>query len=150
MKNFYILLALLFLISCSSQKNNTKVTTIESTLIAKGNLHGNGEEGIRKKHMIISDVTTWTNLIAQMNAVNTTSNTFTETDIDFSTHRVIAVFDEVRTSGGYHLDIQLTATTNRIVVTVTNIAPSGNVSMIMTQPFYIVKIDNTQLPIVFE
>ncbi len=57
---------------------------METTLIAKENLHGNGAEGISEQNLIISDQTTWNDLITQMNSVNNVSDNFTETDIDFS------------------------------------------------------------------
>ena len=40
-----------------------------------------------------------------MDSVNNVSDSFTETTIDFSTYTVIAVFDEVRPSSAYSLEV---------------------------------------------
>jgi len=67
---------------------------IEPTLIAKDNLFGNGDEGIIEQKLIISDQITWNNLMTQINSVNNVTDSFTETDIDFSEYKIIAVLNE--------------------------------------------------------
>jgi len=78
-KNILIILLSIFVLGCSSDDDNPEMTNIESTLIAKDNLYGNGMEGITQQNLIISDQTAWNDLIAQMNSVNNVSDNFTET-----------------------------------------------------------------------
>lgn len=149
-KYILILLVSIFAMSCSSKDDNSENLKVHSTLIAKDNLYGNGEEGILKQKLEITDQNTWEALITQMNSVNNVSDSFLETDIDFSEYRIIAIFDEVRPSDGYSLDINIISTSETIMVQVTDVVPQGNTPSVMTQPFHIVKILNSNLPIIFE
>ena len=137
-------------ISCTSNNDNQELTDLEFTLIAKENLHGNGAEGISEQNLIISDQTTWNNLITQMNSVNNVSDNFTKTDIDFSEYKIIAVFDEIKENGGHILELNIVWNSENIIVNITDLVPEGNATSVITQPFYIVKIQNTDLPIIFE
>lgn len=146
---FFILLALL-VFNCSSDNGDSQNVTVESTLISKGNLYGDGAEGIAQQNLHITDETTWTGLVAQMNSVNNVSNGFSELAIDFSMYDVIAVFDEIKVNGGHALALDIASTTESIVVTVTDLSPEGGVLPVITQPYHIVKIPKSSLPVVFE
>jgi hypothetical protein len=151
MKNFILIILLLTLfISCTSENDNLEMTDLETTLIAKENLHGNGAEGISEQNLIISDQTTWNDLITQMNSVNNVSDNFTETDIDFSEYKIIAVFDEIKGNGSHSLELDIISNSENIIVNVTDLALEGNATTVITQPFHIVKISNSDLPIIFE
>ncbi|OIQ30908.1 MAG: hypothetical protein BM564_01465 [Bacteroidetes bacterium MedPE-SWsnd-G2] len=149
-KNVLIILLTIFVFSCNSDDYNSELVNIESTLIAKDNLYGNGDEGIIEQNLIISDQTTWNNLMTQMNLVNNVTDNFSETDIDFSEYKILAVFDEIKGNGGHSLELDITSNSENIIVNITYLAPEGNATTVMTQPFHIVKISNTNLPITFE
>ena len=149
-KNILIILLSIFVLSCSSDDDNSEMTNIESTLIAKDNLYGNGAEGITQRNLIISDQTAWNDLIAQMNSVNIVSDNFTETDINFSEYKIIAVFDEIKRNGGHSLELDIISNSENIIVNITDLAPEGDATTVITQPFHIVKILNSDLPIIFE
>ena len=84
MKKILILLLSVFILSCNSDNTTQReMTNIESTLIAKGNLYGNGAEGIVEQNVVISNQLTWNALIDQMDSVNNVSDGFTETEINF-------------------------------------------------------------------
>ncbi len=138
-----------FMTSCSITDNPTN--SIEFTQIGKGNLYGNGLENIDKQNLVISDDNAWRALLSKINTVNNVSDEFTETNIDFSKFIVIASFDEVKTSGGYSIDItKITEGEGNIFVTVKNISNNGNATTVMTQPYNIVKIPKTNKSIIFE
>ena len=125
-----------------------KVTT--PILIGKGELHGNGSEGITKQNLVITNKKAWDNLVDAMNSVNNVSNSFTETDIDFSKYQVIAIFDQLRSSSGYDISItNITEYADSIVVDVNHVIPNGSVLTVMTQPFHIVKIPVSDKSIIF-
>ncbi|PPK96639.1 MULTISPECIES: hypothetical protein [Nonlabens] len=134
-------------VSCNSDDDSTSVPI---TLISENSLHGNGQEGIIEQNRVITDSVTWNNLIASMDSVNMVSDQFTETIIDFNTYTVIAVFDEVRPSSAYDLEVHIFQNTSNIIVDVNNINFGENEFNIVQQPFYIVKIENSNLPIVFQ
>lgn len=149
-KTIFIILFSMLISGCRSYNNNSEIIKIEATLIAKDNLYGNGAEGINKQNLVITNKSVWNNLIAQMNAVNNVSNSFSETEIDFSKYVVIAVFDEIKSNGGYSLALTITDNSENIMVNVTTIAPQGFATTVITQPFHIVKILKSDLPIIFE
>lgn len=150
MKNALILLLSFLVLSCSSNDNEVPPTEIETILIAKDNLYGNGAEGIGEQNIIISNQSAWSSLMNQMNSVNNVSDSFSETNIDFSEYKIIAVFDEIKNSGGYSLELDVTLNSEAIIVSITDIVPEGNVTTIITQPFHIIKITKSNLPILFE
>tara|TARA_B110000967_G_C18887643_1_gene565073 strand:- start:675 stop:1103 length:429 start_codon:yes stop_codon:yes gene_type:complete len=140
----------IFVLCCNSDDDNLEMVKIESTLIAKDTLFGNGDEGIIKQNLEITNQTTWDNLISQMNSVNNVSDNFSEIDIDFSQYKIIAIFDEIRGSGGYSLELNIMSNSEIIIVNIALVEPEGNATAVVTQPFHIVKISNSDLPIIFE
>lgn len=151
---FSTLVLVLALSACSSddspisEENNLIIT--EPALIGKGDLYGNGEEQIAQQSMVISNAAQWEALQVQMNAVNTCTTGFTETEIDFSQWKILAVFDEIKPNGGHSIDIiNVTENTEQITVTVDNLL-MGDMTLVMTQPFHIVKIPASAKPVVFE
>lgn len=149
-KSVLIILLSIFVFGCNSDDDNSEMADVESTLIAQDVLSGNGEEGIVQRNMVITDQSTWNDLIDKMNSVNNESDKFSERDIDFSDYTVIVVFDEIRESAGYRVELNITSNLENIIVGVTDITPQGNNLAVMTQPYHIVKISTSDLPIIFE
>ncbi|WP_221892414.1 protease complex subunit PrcB family protein [Winogradskyella flava] len=148
-KIFSVLIIFLAL-NCKSTENQAKMANEAVVLIAKGNLYGAGAEGIKKQHLVITERQDWNNLITKLNSVNNVSNGFTETAIDFSKYTVIAVFDEVKTSGGYSVELDIASHSDKTVIKVTQNSPDGMATAVMTQPYYIAKVSKTNLPIEFQ
>jgi hypothetical protein len=144
------ILVSLLILSCNSDDSNSVMVNLESTLISKDNLFGNGDEGLIEQNFVITDQGTWNDLITQMNSVNHVLDNFSEIDIDFSEYIVIAIFDELKENGGHTLELDIMANSENIVVNVTAMAPEGNATTVITQPFHIVKILNSNLPIIFQ
>lgn len=71
MKRLTLLLLSLLFISCN--KNDLKVGPLETTLISKGELYGNGQENITKQNLAISNSADWNELMEKMNSVNNVS-----------------------------------------------------------------------------
>lgn len=149
-KNILIVLLAIVAFSCNTDDNTPETVIIESTLIGKGDLFGDGSEGIIKQNLVITDQTTWESLITKMNSVNNTSDRFSETTINFSEYKIIAVFDDIKANGGHDLVLDITTNSGVMIVKITDIIPPGNATTVITQPFHIVKIANSDLPIVFE
>lgn len=151
--NRYVLLVLMAImtLSCNTNDDGLEGVEVKSTLIADDVLYGAGREGINKENFVITNTNEWNNLVAKMNAVNNATQNFTETDIDFSKYTVIAVFDEVRPTGGYDISLEIKETTNRTLVKISNTGPSigSGATTVVTQPYVIRKIQKTDLPVVF-
>ena len=149
-KNTLIILLLFFIISCNSNDDDSEITAIDVTLISKDNLYGNGEEGITQQNKVITDLNSWNDLITQMNSINNVSDNFSETVIDFSQYMIIAVFDEIKGNGGHSIELNISANSANIIVEIIKSSPDGNATTVITQPYHIVKIPVSDLPILFE
>ncbi|WP_179021199.1 protease complex subunit PrcB family protein [Winogradskyella forsetii] len=139
--------------SCKSKKsteNTEKMVKENPVLISKGNLYGSGEEGIEKQNLVITNDDDWNELKKQMNSINNVSNGFLETEIDFSKYSIIAVFDDVKTSGGHSIELNMTTTSEHTIIKVISKSPEGLATSVMAQPYYIAKLEKTDLPIVFQ
>jgi len=129
--------------------NGNNQTGIPFTVIAQGDLYGNGAEGFTKQFSVITTETDWENLKTQLNSVNNVTQHFTETNIDFSLYQVIFIIDKVKGNGGWSIDVtDVTEYTDKIVITVSNVR-TGGMTCVMTQPFQIVKIPVSNKPIIF-
>jgi hypothetical protein len=119
--------------------------------LAQEDLYGNGEEGFLREGVAIKTDSEWEAFKQKINRVNNVvDNYFSETEIDFNDYQVIAVFDEVKGSGGWSIDITgITEWQDKIVVSVTNLK-KGDASRAITQPFQIVKIPASEKEIEFE
>jgi hypothetical protein len=147
MKNMFLILSLtLSLFSCNDSENDdTFPQNILFTMISNDILSGN--EGIVQSNMVINNTSDWQNLVAQMNSVNNVSDNFTETDIDFDSYLLIAVFLEVKSNGWEVKITNITENESSLIVTTNE---NEFVSSVITQPFSIVKIPITQKAIEFE
>jgi hypothetical protein len=126
------------------------MTSIETSLIGKGNLYGSSSQGVDQQNIVINTTADWNDLITLFDAANDVSSSFTETDIDFTNFTVIVAIDEVRGNGGHDLDIEVNSNSANIIVTVTDLIPQGNATTVITQPYHIVKIPKNTLPVVFQ
>ncbi|MGB8704383.1 MAG: protease complex subunit PrcB family protein [Gillisia sp.] len=145
--SFFILL--ISVLGCST--HDFPGDPVKTTLIAKDILYGNGEEEIPEQNLVIRDSESWNELIKKMNSVNQVSDSFTQTDIDFTKFTVLAVFDKVENSGGYDITIEKVFDKDKaLVVKIRKISPAGFVTQVMTQPFHIIKIPATQKQVIFE
>ncbi len=148
MKTISILSILIFVITLSSCKKNDKTqkSQLQFTEIAKGALHGVGQESISQSNLVIDNNSDWQNLMNKMNTVNNETQHFTETNIDFSQYTIIAIFLEVKSNGW---EVEITDIENNgCSITVTKTEKICECT-VMTQPFHIVKIQRTNLPIEF-
>tara|TARA_Y100000815_G_scaffold248595_1_gene249829 strand:+ start:307 stop:759 length:453 start_codon:yes stop_codon:yes gene_type:complete len=141
---------LLLAVNCKSTENKAKMVEENVILIGEGNLYGSGSEGIEQQNLVITSESEWKELLTKMDSVNKVSDSFSQTEIDFSKYSIIAVFDAVKNSGGHSLELDINETKNKVLVKVKRKSPEGMATMVMTQPYYIVKIPESETPIVFE
>ena len=101
------------------------------------------------QNVLINNQTQWDALLISMNEVNNVSATFTETNIDFSSFDIIAVFRNPISNSSSTVDITsiIENQVNR-VVTVQNL--TNGISSDISQPFHIVKIPRSTKPVVFQ
>ena len=137
--------------SCNSDKDvQNSVQTISPTLIGSGTLYGSGSENIVQQNTVITNQADWNALINQMDLVNNTSSGFSEINIDFENYQLLVAIDQVRVTGGYSIAINnVTENANTIEATINIASPGEMATMVITQPFYIVKIPKSTKPVAF-
>ena len=140
------------LLSCSNNDDEPFTpVNIEFEVIGSGNLLGAVAEEILPGNYIINNQNDWLVLLNKMNSLDTnTTNDFSTININFQTHIIIAVFDEVRMNNGFLINIEnITENQDNLTVDVVQSNP-GSIQSVITQPYQIVRIPITNKPIVFE
>ncbi|MBX2921065.1 MAG: protease complex subunit PrcB family protein [Chitinophagaceae bacterium] len=159
MRHYYTLLFTAFACIIGCKKNNipesqkVKNDTIKIITIGKGDLSGNGDEGILKSNIVISNEDDWLKLLKKIDVSSDVSSTFSESKIDFRAYTIIAAFDNIKISGGYSIEISdLSVFDAKKLIVKLKRADNGpgRISSVITQPFHIVKIPHWEKPIVFE
>jgi hypothetical protein len=151
-------LLLTVLIGCQSDDpqatngQNGDPVAVEFTSVGKENLYGNGVEEINESNLVINDAAAWQDLLDQMTLVNDLPTGFGDTNIDFTQWTVIASFDQIQSYGGFSIDVMsVTEEDEQIVVDIEKSGGGqGAAATVITQPFHIVKIPKTTLPVTFE
>ncbi len=143
-----ILCILLFgVLGCSSTIQPSKTLKKEEIVfstISKGTLFGNGIEGILEEKFTIKNEKQWQVFLNKINSVNNVSSSFSEININFSNHNIICVFDTIRNTGGYAIEIERVFVEKKnlnIVYNKKEPGPMEMVTTIITQPYHIVKIE---------
>lgn len=150
MKKIFLHSIVIVLFAGCTIDDGTSQSVIEPTEIAKGFLSGNGDEHIAPQHLVIRNTEDWEALKSQMNIVNPETDNFSETDIDFTQFQVIAVFDEVKNSSGYEVNItSIYESTYTLTANVQYIAPQNMGATVMAQPYHIVKMPINTRQVVF-
>ena len=150
MKLIFNFLFCLLLTSCPENKIDAVQKANEIVNLFESNLLGDGEEGINKGNYVISSEESWREFLNKINKVNEVSSRF-ESVVDFSKNIILITVDEVKTSGGFGIKItELRDEKEKIIVFVNRTQPSSEmVTMIMTQPINIVRINKTSKEIIF-
>ncbi|WP_445737323.1 protease complex subunit PrcB family protein [Mariniflexile sp.] len=140
------------LISCNENDSISQNTNIEFTKIAEGFLGGQGSEGIPEQNIVINNETDWNNLKSKMNTNHNETDSFLETEIDFSINMVIASFSDLKNYGGIRLKIDKVVNNSKNIIVSTKFLDTSdeNVTFNIIQPYYIAKIPKNDLPVVFE
>jgi hypothetical protein len=147
-------LLLATMVSCQSDDaatTNNNSIAIDFGTLGKENLYGNGVEGINESNIVVNDDTSWEILLDQMTTVNNLPWNFGP-NVDFTQSTVIATFDKVQMSGGFAIDIiSVTEGNGKVVVDIEKSeGGEGAATAIITQPYHIVIIPKTTLPVTFE
>ena len=146
MKTTLILLMTLLLATGCTKDEHKDPQTIRFTEIGKGYLSGNGDEGIEKSNLVIKTKTEWETLMQKMNTSGNVTDNFTETDIDFNTYMVIAVFLDLKPTAWEVDIIKIIEGQNNITVYKSQQQFDATV---IAQPYCIIKISPTNKEVVF-
>lgn len=146
MKKLLLLILPLFVLTACSNDDNSNATSeeINFSTVGKNALNGNGN--ILQSNLVFNNQADWNNFLTQLDEINNVSATFNETEINFTAFTVIAVIDEIKTSGSEINIVTAVESTNTITI-------SSELTMysttVISQPFHIIKIPKTNKQIIF-
>lgn len=138
------LLILATLFSCNNDDFDNVTLSIDT--VAKGEYFPYTDTEDEKEYIVIANEIHWNNIKTKIQSTD-----LIESNIDFNTHTVIAVIDEVQSTGGYGVDIQsIVEHENEVVVGTNFTSPTnGGVTLALTRPFHFVKINKIDKTVEF-
>ena len=142
----FVSIFLLILFGCKS--TTTKINEVSFQTVSKGVLFGDGVEGISESNISFTNAKDWKSFLEKIN----TPNTFSKVTIDFSEQQLLCVFDTIRNTSGYKIEIKNILIENKgIKIIYTSAKPSAKemVNMVITQPYHLVIINKRAEEVTF-
>lgn len=151
-KNVLILSFLILITSCKGTDSaTTQKQENNAEKLAGGSLYGNGNEGFDKGHQLIKNRVDLKAFIKKMNQSNDVIKPKSIDLIDFDDSMLLAIFDKVRTTGGYSLVFdEVKQEKGRYIVKTNMEKPGEMASSVMTQPYLILKLPKTDKEVTVE
>jgi uncharacterized membrane protein len=134
------------LFGCKS--TTTKINEVSFQTVSKGVLFGDGVEGISESNISFTNAKDWKSFLEKIN----TPNTFSKVTIDFSEQQLLCVFDTIRNTSGYKIEIKNILIENKgIKIIYTSAKPSAKemVNMVITKPYHLVIINKRAEEVTF-
>ena len=151
MKTFFLTFILIITLnSCSNDNSSAPFVpvTITPVLIGKG-YFGSGEN-FTPENLVISNQVDWNTFLTQINVNINYSSTFSETNINFTNFKIIAIIDSQRGHTGHSINID-TVIENLDNITVNySLLNSGDGYTTMIQPYHIIRIPRINKPVIFQ
>ena len=140
---------LLILVACKSTNTSTlKTNEVSFKTVSMGVLYGDGTEGISESNFSIRNAKDWNIFLNTINA----SNRFSKVAIDFSKQQLLCVFDRIRNTSGFKIEIEnifIEKSGLKTIYTTSKPLATTMVNMVVTQPYHIVIIDKQEESITF-
>ena len=143
-----ILVSIFLLILFGCKSTTTKINEVSFQTVSKGVLFGDGVEGISESNISFTNAKDWKSFLEKIN----TPNTFSKVTIDFSEQQLLCVFDTIRNTSGYKIEIKNILIENKgIKIIYTSAKPSAKemVNMVITQPYHLVTINKREEEVTF-
>lgn len=143
-----LFLTIIFSVLMSTCPNNQKEGIVS---LYKGSLKGDGSEGFTRQNLVINSVRDWNDFLIKLDTTNTVFKAF-ENSIDFKNNTILIAIDSKKTTGGFSTTIVKTVQKgNKLQVMVDSKGPKPTdmVTMSLTQPIHIVKINKTNKEVIF-
>lgn len=156
MKKIGILLCLLFgLGACNSDDNQGEFqnTPLVIENILNSYMSSRLDVGEGREHRVIHNAEEWQELLNHISYLeygnSHTTSKLEAVQLNFNNEIALTVIDEVKSSGGHSIDVvKVEEQEKEIVITIDRLH-KGNITLVETQPFHIVKIPKKNKPIVF-
>lgn len=153
MKPISILLFILIISSCTvtkpTEQLETETNPVNFTVLKKGNLYGGGSEEIEEGVVVIRSFEELQTIVAKVNSANQTVDEGLVSDIHFfDENMLLFVFDKLRGTGGFTMSVQgIYQSKEQLILELVKSAPDGPATTVMTQPFQIIELQKSDLPV---
>lgn len=127
----------------------TERTPVNFTVLKKGILYGGGSEEIEEGVAVVRSFEELQSILAKVNSANQTVDEGLVSDIHFfDENMLIFVFDKLRGTGGFTMSVQgIYQSKEHLVLELVKSAPDGPATTVMTQPFQIIELQKSDLPV---
>lgn len=150
----FILASLILMLSCKSIGNKNLKTTREVSFetVSSGVLYVNDLNRVFQGNFTASKLGDWE---AVLNSMDKSSKGFLDKEkarINFSNYMLVGVFDTIRTTGGFEIEIEEIFDEKKglkVLYATKKPAPFDKVVMVVTQPYHIVKTKKTKKTVTF-
>ncbi|MCU4176843.1 hypothetical protein [Carboxylicivirga sp. N1Y90] len=142
-----LIIILIITLGCNDANDIPIVKDISFEEIAKSALYGNGEEGISQSNMVIQNENDWKSLMTKMDSYNNATENFNKKNVDFDSYTIIAVFLEIKMYGHEVGINKVTEKENHLYISTIE---KQSMATVICQPYSIIEIPKTELPIIFE
>lgn len=140
MKKIVLIFLSVFLVTaCDCDDDGLGQVTFD--LIAKGAL--SGSEGVEPQNSVFQNQDDWEEFL---NDMESQLGNFTTTTVDFDTRQVIALVDEIQTSGSEVTILSIEETASNIVVSYELVL---NAATVISQPYHVVSMPKNSKQVVF-
>jgi len=130
-------------INCKST-DSLKMKGSQVQIVTNGGLYGNGKEGFEKGHQAIKSKVDYKAMINKMNRANKVAKPEEANTIDFENYILVAIFDKVRSTGGYSMEFEkMTMEGQNLILHIKMNKPERLATSIMTQPYLLLKLPKT-------
>jgi len=133
-KLVYFCFAIL-LYSCDSAK---KPVDLSLKIVAKGDLHGNGNNSPQEQILVIKSDKEWEELKEKIKQTSSITDDLNQLSVNFDQRMLMVIIDQQRNTGGHSVEIVKTEQTpSELKVSYKKTHPKGMASMVITQPYVI-------------
>ena len=143
-----ILVSIFLLTIMGCKSTPTKIGEASFQTVSKGVLLGDGIEKISETNLSISNAKDWKAFLDNIRV----PNSFSKIAIDFSKQQLLCVFDTLRNTTGYKIEIKnILIEKKGIKIIYTSAKPSVKemVNMVITQPYHLVTINKREEEVTF-
>ena len=148
-----LILTFIFLVSlngCSNDNSSAPFVPVTITPVLIGKGYFGSQENFTPENLVISNQVDWNTFLTQINVDYDYSSTFSETNIDFTNFKIIAIIDSQRADTGHSINID-TVIENLDNITVNySLLNAGAGYTMMVQPYHIVRIPRINKPVIFQ
>ena len=151
MKKILFLPLLFIMFSCNSDDdNNVAIQTLPAFTIGTGELYGDAVTATTAQNIVIDNQADYNIFLDDLSQYTSATEIFDNSQVNFETRKVIAIYNRQRPVGGYSLAIDIVENESNFIITLIETAPESTAIAVASRLFYVAAIPTTSKPIIFQ